>query len=1048
MVTVEDFLRRVKGCGLASADDINALVAACPAIVQSDNVKGLATEFVRRGLMTKYQATAALQGRHDALLLGDYLIQDVIGQGGMGTVFKAEHKRLKRIVAVKTLNPSALKVTDAVDRFRREAELIGKLNHRNIVAAFDAGEVRGQHFLAMEYVEGTDLERLVTQQGPLPPDVAAACILQAARGLEYAHTRGILHRDVKPANLLLATKADPPVVKLLDLGLAWIRDSSSATAPGDPAGRLTQNDRIMGTVTYMAPEQALEIHSADQRADIYSLGCTLYFLVAGKAMYPAESVLKQLVAHRESPIPALPRAKPPLNAVLAKMVAKQPEQRYQSMADVIAALERCGVTDAQARGALDLTGATSTDDEEFESYASVSLSKNEALPTSPRMSRKKAQSKKKAAEAANRQRLILGVSATAAVVVIGLMVWLFTSGRGKTTASDAAAVAANVIPEPKAQPDPVVAPVTNTTEVPTAIPPVAADFDVTGEYLSTIAGETWGFQVRRRADETFAIRLLQGGLPGDGWDQRTAYELSASKSDGRIAFDKNPRMAAAFEPDRIAGTNAVGETFVAERTTRRSILLDKPAPPGATVLFDGHNADQWTAGQVTPEGLLLAGTTTTQSFRDFALHLEYRLPTDSVPSAVAGGLLLQGRYEIVIADSFGDEATATSCAAVKGQSAPSVNVSFPRDQWQTLDVSFAAPRFDSSGIKATNARGTIRHNGVVVHDNVELQLNTAGAEMSDSGPIVLGPTAESGVAFRNLWIVETRPAGLLAGNPKSWPEPSDALRKRMASVSGLIHEEFALVHTLPLDGFEKLAEQFQESGYRPVRLRPYATNKAVQTAALWQRDGYEWQLATGSAAELQKQAQQLQAEGLWPVDVAGYAAKNGEEYLSLWARLPEKPAEEARIYPGVRHVSLAPTFADFPNQGFSERVDQAFVVGRAGIMHSTLWWKSPAKTEGWWGDLPYFEGHRKGFILDLCIARGPLTGAPAYAWCSLTDPPPGVEFTELHGLAPDVHLKRCAELLEQGYKPVSIGAAQVNASVPLQTCSLWHRKIAPSRTEQ
>ncbi|HUQ71551.1 MAG TPA: family 16 glycoside hydrolase, partial [Planctomycetaceae bacterium] len=666
---------------------------------------------------------------------------------------------------------------------------------------------------------------------------------------------------------------------------------------------------------------------------------------------------------------------------------------------------------------------------------------------SPRKSRKKAQSKKKATEAAKRQRLILGVSATAAVVVMGLMVWLFTSGRGKTTASASVAVAAAVIPEPKPQPEPVVIPVTTTTTVtPAAIPP-DADFDVTGEYLSTIAGETWGFQVRRRDDGTFAIRLLQGGLPGDGWDQRTAYELSASMSDGRIAFDKNPRMAAAFEPDRIVGTNAVGEAFVAERTIRRSILLDKPAPPDATVLFDGQNVDQWTAGQVTPEGLLLTGTSTKQSFRDFTLHLEYRLPTDSAPSTASCGLLLQGRYEVVIADSFGSEATATSCAAVKGQSAPGVNVSFPRDQWQTLDVSFAAPRFDSSGVKATNARCTIRHNGVVVHDNIELRTPNAGEETSDVGPIGLGPTAVSGIVFRNVWIVETRPAGLLAGNRQSWPETSPALQKRMASVSGLIHDEFAFVQTLPFDDFQKVADSFQESGYRPVRLRPYATNKAVQTAALWQRDGHEWQLATGSAADLQKQSQQLQAEGLWPVDIAGYMAKNGEAYVSLWARLPEKPADEARIYPGVRHLSLAATFGDFPNQGFAERVDHAFIVGRGQVTHSTLWWKSATKTEGWFGDLAYYESHRRGFQLDLCITRGPLTGAPAYSWCSLSDPPPGVESAELHGLAPDVHLKRCAELIEQGYKPVAIGAAQVTAPIALQTCSVWHRKVAPSPVE-
>lgn len=1046
MSAVDDFQQRLKDSGLLSPDDIRAVLDQAAAALKSDNAKAIASEFVRRGKLTKYQATAVWQGKHDALVMGNYVILDVIGQGGMGTVFKAEHRRLKRVVALKMLSSSAMKVADAVDRFRREAEAVGKLNHRNIVAAHDAGEFRDKHFLVMEYVAGTDLDRLVTQQGPLPVDVAAACILQAARGLEYAHARGVLHRDVKPANLLLTSDGDRAVIKVLDLGLAWVRGSSSNESSGDAAERLTRNDRIMGTVDFMAPEQALEIHSADQRADIYSLGCSWYFLVSGRAMYPADTVLKQLVAHRESPIPSLPDAGEALNAVLRKMVAKQPDERYPSMSEVIAALKACGISDAQASGALDLSDVEAHKDTVVESQPSVSLSANAplaALPTTKRAKAGGARSRRKSTSSANPYWLI-GGGAAALVAVIGLLIWSFTRGGGpRETDAGPPAVVANVNPAP--QPGAVsAANASAAAKVSEPTPPVEPEshdtLDVTGEYATTIADEPWAFQVRRNGAK-FAVRLFKGGLPGDGWDRQTIYDLAASPQDGRVKLDQNPRVAGEFAPDQLTGTSALGEPFVAQRVVRRSPTLDKTPPAGATVLFDGRNADSWMPGAMTPDGWLMAGAATKALFRDFTLHLEYRLPDDSVPAAkVRSELILQGRYQIAIANSFGDDPSETACAAIDERAAPSLNMCFPRDQWQTFDISFTAPRFDTSGVKTANARCTVRHNGVEVHDKVEWPTAQVGDERPDPGPIVLGTRTDSGIVFRNIWLEETKSEATTAVK-RTWPEPNATLQTRMKAVGGMIRDEFALVQTLPFDEFAKIAESFQEAGYRPVRLRPFALpSGALQASALWHRDGHEWRTVTANAVDTQKQAEKLLSEGLWPVDIAGYASKGGELYVTLWARLPENPAVEARVHPGVRHIALKSTFGDFPNRGYAERIDHVFSATRAQVVHSTLWWKSPAKTEGWYGDQAYYEGQNKGFQLDVCITRGPLAGGPAYSWCSLEEAPAGSESIEVHGLSPDAHLKRCAELADEGHFPVAIGVAHVNAPTAVQACSVWHRR--------
>src|ERR1051325_4246515 len=295
----------------------------------------------------KELATAPLNGHAtlhgDSLetqTLGSYLLLEPIGEDGMGRVYKAVHQRLKKTVAVKLLAPSLVRSAEIRQRFQREMEAVGRLSSPHIVSAHDAGEADGRDFLVMEYVEGKNLTQIVNERGPLPIEQALDYVLQAARGLAHAHAAGIIHRDVKPSNLLLDTNG---VVKVLDLGLARFRlDDMSPLAPGGRGGGgegdATANI-IMGTAAFMAPEQALDTHRADEAADIYSLGCTLYFLLTGKSPYEGKTSMEMLVAHREQPIPRLPET-PGVDRLLGWMLAKKPQDRPASMETVMHELER------------------------------------------------------------------------------------------------------------------------------------------------------------------------------------------------------------------------------------------------------------------------------------------------------------------------------------------------------------------------------------------------------------------------------------------------------------------------------------------------------------------------------------------------------------------------------------------------------------------------------------------------------------------------------------------------------------------------------------
>jgi serine/threonine protein kinase len=338
--TLDQFCSDVAQAGLVSPSEMQAVIELLPLERKPRDAQELIRELVRLHKLTVYQAQQIYQGQAKRLHLGNYVVLDKIGQGGMGMVLKAEHKRMRRIVALKVIRPRSIDSPSALKRFHREVETAAQLIHPNIVTAYDADEADGTHFLVMEYVDGTDLSTLVKLEGGLPLETALSCVMQAARGLEYAHSKGIIHRDIKPRNLLLSPDGN---LKILDMGLARVETSSGADQTD-----LTGSGQIMGTVDYMSPEQAINPKNADQRADIYSLGITLWYLLVGRLPFNGETVLEKLVAHREEPIPSLAVARRgvprELDAVFQRMVAKKPQQRYASMTELIADLEQCRVS--------------------------------------------------------------------------------------------------------------------------------------------------------------------------------------------------------------------------------------------------------------------------------------------------------------------------------------------------------------------------------------------------------------------------------------------------------------------------------------------------------------------------------------------------------------------------------------------------------------------------------------------------------------------------------------------------------------------------------
>lgn len=334
----DDVAKRCLESGVLTVADLDA---ARSSVRMSDGnqVSGedLTRSLVATNRITEFQAQRLLQG--ESLALGNYVVIEELGRGGMGVVYKARHRRMNREVALKVIAQSRFDSPELAERFQREVEALAKLSHPNIVTAYDASESNDVHYLVMEFINGKNLTQVVKEDGPMPIEAALDTILQVARGLDYAHRQGIVHRDIKPSNLLLTPDG---TVKILDLGIARFEATTEE--------EVTQSGMIVGTVDYMAPEQSLDARRADARSDVYSLGCTLFYLLAGRAPFANGTFMERVIAHREKEIPSL------LDTVgeadrttdhcrqsdklLRRMMAKNPSDRYQTMAELIAVIER------------------------------------------------------------------------------------------------------------------------------------------------------------------------------------------------------------------------------------------------------------------------------------------------------------------------------------------------------------------------------------------------------------------------------------------------------------------------------------------------------------------------------------------------------------------------------------------------------------------------------------------------------------------------------------------------------------------------------------
>jgi eukaryotic-like serine/threonine-protein kinase len=340
--SADALIQALRASELFTRDQLDEIVRELAPL--GDDPSALMRHLVARELVSLYLLKKIAQDRAADLRLGPYVITDKIGEGGMGKVYRGRRTSDGRVVALKIVRPKLLANPVIRKRYEREVATALTLKHQNIVEVFDAGETGGRYFIAMEFVDGIDLSRLMREYKPL--EVAEACeyVRQAALGLHHAHEAGFVHRDIKPSNILVAGErhvpqaTEPAVVKILDMGLV-----RAVLDDGGPMDDLTRAGTVVGTPDYMAPEQAKNSSTVDHRADLYSLGCTLYFALTGQPPFFGGTPIARILRHQTEtppPLQALRREVPTAVAeVVAKLLAKKPEQRFPNALAVAEVLD-------------------------------------------------------------------------------------------------------------------------------------------------------------------------------------------------------------------------------------------------------------------------------------------------------------------------------------------------------------------------------------------------------------------------------------------------------------------------------------------------------------------------------------------------------------------------------------------------------------------------------------------------------------------------------------------------------------------------------------
>jgi len=343
--SIADFLAVVRKSGLVDESRFADAVAGWPDTA-ADLPDELPQALIDAELLTHWQVDQLRKGKHRGFMLGKYRLLRLLGAGGMSSVYLAENTTLKQRVAIKVLPIKRVEQSSFLARFEREAQAAFRLGHQNIVRAFDLETAGSVHFIVMEYVDGIDLHAKVKQDGPLEIRDAVDYLRQAAIGLHYAHGEGLVHRDVKPANLILDRKG---VVRILDLGLALAGDD-------DQQASLTRehDEKVLGTADYLAPEQATDSHKADRRADIYALGCTLHYLLVGRAPFAQGKLAERIQAHVKKPPPNIlderPDVPPAIAELYFRMLEKHPDARPQTADEVANALGAWLTATAKTQG--------------------------------------------------------------------------------------------------------------------------------------------------------------------------------------------------------------------------------------------------------------------------------------------------------------------------------------------------------------------------------------------------------------------------------------------------------------------------------------------------------------------------------------------------------------------------------------------------------------------------------------------------------------------------------------------------------------------------
>ena len=337
ILTAEVLIGMLKQSGLVEGDQLDAAVARWKSNdIDVSRPRMIAIQAVKEELITRWQAEKLLQGKHRGFFLGKYRLLTLLGTGGMSSVYLAEHTLMRRQVAIKVLPQARVEDASYLERFHREAQAVAALDHPNIVRAFDVNQEGNVHFLVMEYVAGQSLQELVAENGPLGFVQAVDYVRQIAAGLEHAHEAGLIHRDIKPANLLADERG---VIKMLDLGLARFFHAEE-----DSPLTLKYDEKVLGTADYLSPEQALDSHKVDTRADIYSLGCTMYFLLLGHPPFPDGTLAQRLMFHQMKEPASLkserPDTPPQIVAIVEKMMQKNLDERFQTVRDVATVCRR------------------------------------------------------------------------------------------------------------------------------------------------------------------------------------------------------------------------------------------------------------------------------------------------------------------------------------------------------------------------------------------------------------------------------------------------------------------------------------------------------------------------------------------------------------------------------------------------------------------------------------------------------------------------------------------------------------------------------------